>query len=653
MARLLGASFATLLIAALAAVGFAYPALFPEPLASPAHDIDAAEQKVPLKGSISFEMRGSLSEADVLESLAIEPEPPLWPPALQIVHHARFSWHERFDWAKTRVTLNPSRLEIFAPETTYTITADGKRLLTFETITLPRLVGARASQIDPDGSGAFTTSSSVVLLFNERIVWDDDLLEVHPRSGYTADTRETESGRTEVWITPESRWENLSTYTLRVGSGVEDVHGHRSVEPFRYAFNTWPTPTILSVGPASDDEPPDAPVVVSFERDADRKTVEESFKVEPAASGSFEWASDRLLTWRPADLDYSTRYSVSVAGKSVDGDSFPEAAWSFETQDPPVFVEIQGSTDSPTILTAVVKGGLATHELEWSDGETSARRLVVAPAKQTRDLHVTVRSGDQTATATVQLRGPSVDPGHTPAPCPSGWEMIDISVCYLRQTLPGPVQVYVTRVDVGDPAITLRSLPAADKLGHVATVGQAAQAHGAVAAVNGDFFGLATNSYFPLGPMVSEGKLIYRPPGNVPVLAIDTPARSWVGTANDFPARTQLPQVDFAVGGSHVLLRGGRPLPVTGEHGGLNPRTAIGIDAAGFVFLVTVDGRSYHSIGMTLPSLQDYLLGLGVANAVNLDGGGSSTMAIRGAVVNSPSDGRERPVATVVEVVRR
>ncbi len=70
-----------------------------------------------------------------------------------------------------------------------------------------------------------------------------------------------------------------------------------------------------------------------------------------------------------------------------------------------------------------------------------------------------------------------------------------------------------------------------------------------------------------------------------------------------------------------------------------HPRTLIGVDRSGHVWLVVVDGRQPdHSAGMTLRELARLARRLGLRHAVNLDGGGSSTMVVRDAVVNRPSD---------------
>jgi exopolysaccharide biosynthesis protein len=65
----------------------------------------------------------------------------------------------------------------------------------------------------------------------------------------------------------------------------------------------------------------------------------------------------------------------------------------------------------------------------------------------------------------------------------------------------------------------------------------------------------------------------------------------------------------------------------------------VGFRADGRVLLVTVDGRQPElSVGMTIAELAALLIELGAVEAANMDGGGSTTMAVRGKVVNSPSD---------------
>ena len=82
-----------------------------------------------------------------------------------------------------------------------------------------------------------------------------------------------------------------------------------------------------------------------------------------------------------------------------------------------------------------------------------------------------------------------------------------------------------------------------------------------------------------------------------------------------------------------------------------HPRTAIGWNHD-YIFLVEVDGRQADlSVGMTLPELAAYMIKLGCDHAMNLDGGGSATLWARGNVMNSPSEGRERPAANTLVLV--
>ena len=111
----------------------------------------------------------------------------------------------------------------------------------------------------------------------------------------------------------------------------------------------------------------------------------------------------------------------------------------------------------------------------------------------------------------------------------------------------------------------------------------------------------------------------------------------------DAALRVERPaDVLHSVGGSPVIVRDGKatvPPPtddfVTGRH----PRTIVGWNASGASMLVTVDGRQPgYSEGMSLAEAAALLLGLGADQALNLDGGGSTTFVVGGGVVNRPSD---------------
>ena len=68
---------------------------------------------------------------------------------------------------------------------------------------------------------------------------------------------------------------------------------------------------------------------------------------------------------------------------------------------------------------------------------------------------------------------------------------------------------------------------------------------------------------------------------------------------------------------------------------------------------ITIDGRSSKAQGMSLPELQEYLKSLGCIDAINMDGGGSTTMWIKDkGVVNFPSDkSGERPVSNTILII--
>lgn len=116
------------------------------------------------------------------------------------------------------------------------------------------------------------------------------------------------------------------------------------------------------------------------------------------------------------------------------------------------------------------------------------------------------------------------------------------------------------------------------------------------------------------------------------------------------------PNLQFAVGGGAVLLRGG-VVPADLDDKGYKPRTAMGFSADGKrMLLLVVDGRSEASGGLTLLQLGRLMKELGAADAMELDGGGSTEMVARRpgeatvGVINRPSDGGERPVPNGVGI---
>lgn len=82
---------------------------------------------------------------------------------------------------------------------------------------------------------------------------------------------------------------------------------------------------------------------------------------------------------------------------------------------------------------------------------------------------------------------------------------------------------------------------------------------------------------------------------------------------------------------------------------GVNPRSMIGVAADRTIYMVVVDGRKTNAAGVTIPQLQEIANWLGLTDALNLDGGGSSALWAMGhGVLNTPSDGSERIVPSVI-----
>lgn len=110
-----------------------------------------------------------------------------------------------------------------------------------------------------------------------------------------------------------------------------------------------------------------------------------------------------------------------------------------------------------------------------------------------------------------------------------------------------------------------------------------------------------------------------------------------------------------AISGDRMIVLKGQAVPNL-DNEDIDPRTAIGMNRNGrYLYIIVVDGRQpFYSNGATLSELAQIFIDEGAYIAMNLDGGGSSTMVIEGengqpVILNSPIDnyipGRERPVA--------
>jgi hypothetical protein len=188
---------------------------------------------------------------------------------------------------------------------------------------------------------------------------------------------------------------------------------------------------------------------------------------------------------------------------------------------------------------------------------------------------------------------------------------------------------------------------------------------GLVFVVNGDFFRVPaaddpvrTNASLRAatwtavsGPAASQGKTWSGSSRPVPCLVVSREGKVAFRTLAR-PGREDWE----VVAGNTMLVRDGEAVPH--ENKVRHPRTAVGLNAnATRLIVLVVDGRKPGvAVGMNYDELAEELVRLGCHEALNLDGGGSSLMAVRGTnggwqILNAPTDGRERAVANVLGVV--
>lgn len=115
--------------------------------------------------------------------------------------------------------------------------------------------------------------------------------------------------------------------------------------------------------------------------------------------------------------------------------------------------------------------------------------------------------------------------------------------------------------------------------------------------------------------------------------------------------------IEWAVGGLNYLVKNGQVNDISDEVLGTHPRTCIGFNKDNTeMILVTIDGRNKDYVGVKQTELAQIMTSLGAYTAVNMDGGGSTTMGVdflrnsNVTVVNIPSDGRERKIAAGVGI---
>jgi exopolysaccharide biosynthesis protein len=251
-----------------------------------------------------------------------------------------------------------------------------------------------------------------------------------------------------------------------------------------------------------------------------------------------------------------------------------------------------------------------------------------------------------------------------------------------REALPGvfihsetrtnpPTRLFVAEVDLKNPRLKLRVAPGGpdpDGPGQWQTTlmepTKIAERERFDLVVNGDFFkakgvndGEGTNSHFRAaqwalaeGPAMTDGKTWSTSANPRPCLVVRTNGSVSIESITQPPADAW--QV---IGGNVILVRAGKIVPHSSPT--RHPRTVVGLDATGGqLTLLVVDGRKPGvAVGMSYDELAAEMLRLGCTEALNLDGGGSSVLAVRAAdgklkILNRPTDGRERAVVDVLGI---
>ncbi len=223
------------------------------------------------------------------------------------------------------------------------------------------------------------------------------------------------------------------------------------------------------------------------------------------------------------------------------------------------------------------------------------------------------------------------------------WSTPFPGVRHLVRQAPGPRVIHALKIDLCAAGISFRATRSGERR---ATVPAFATSVGAEAAVNGDFF--SYTDYSPSGAAVGRGAR-WGPP--------DSRTSGFLAFGSDAVQLSAPREVvdplpawmSEVVGGHPMVLQGGEVVdyPATAEFCTTrHPRTVAGLsEDRQTLVLAVIDGRSSSSIGMGCEEAGALMRGLGAHDALNLDGGGSSTMWIRGpGVVNVPSDGRPRVV---------
>ena len=215
--------------------------------------------------------------------------------------------------------------------------------------------------------------------------------------------------------------------------------------------------------------------------------------------------------------------------------------------------------------------------------------------------------------------------------------------------------IYVADVTVSD-ASDLKTALANNTYGRniTDTTSDMAANNNAVLAINGDYYGARQSGY-----VIRNGKLYRDTSGNRDALVIQKNGEFKFVSESETSASELLQDGALqAFSFGPVLLNNGEISVGENDEVGMamasNPRTAIGYLGNNHYVFVVSDGRTSESAGLSLYELASFMKELGVKDAYNLDGGGSSTMVFKGEIINNPTtsgrSGEERAVSDIVYI---
>jgi len=236
------------------------------------------------------------------------------------------------------------------------------------------------------------------------------------------------------------------------------------------------------------------------------------------------------------------------------------------------------------------------------------------------------------------------------------WTPIFKGICYKYVTSDTPrlQKLFVMRVDLHDPNIVLYTSPS-NGAGECETNRQKGsvflEQYNLQVAMNANFFSFDCN--YPTTDLsclaVSDGDVVSAPTGGACALMVTQDNSATIRLTS---LGMDLTDVYTAVGTYYYtnrvlwILKDGQ---INTDNDELNPYSAVGLSQdKRFLYMLVIDGRqSGYSLGCTGAELAEWMRFIGAYNAMQLDGGGSSTMVKddgsgNAVVLNSPSDGTER-----------